>query len=102
MWDGRLDNRDELRAEIRLTSSSNVTDVSIVVAIYEQQGVKSFARLAGDWALSIWDPTNCSPTPGKGLHGSATTLLFRWHFHRQVEHRTRPLGLTRGPALLSE
>jgi asparagine synthase (glutamine-hydrolysing) len=69
MWDGRLDNREELLSEIRLTSSRDVTDLSIVVALYEQRGVKSFARLAGDWALSIWDPSDRSLTLARDFMG---------------------------------
>jgi asparagine synthase (glutamine-hydrolysing) len=84
MWDGRLDNRDELLAETGLTSLGDITDVSIVVAIYEQQGVKSFARLAGDWALSIWDPSNRSLTLARDFMGlrplyySAGNSSVRW------------------------
>lgn len=53
-WDGRLDNRDEL---LRLFSQadSSSTDVEIVATAFEKLGTSSFARLVGDWALSIWD-----------------------------------------------
>lgn len=54
-WDGRLDNREEL---IGLLSSNIVftsTDVEIVAAAYEHWGTKAFAKLIGDWALSIWE-----------------------------------------------
>jgi len=55
-WDGRLDNRDELIAEWRSSLGSDDTDVAIVAAAFETWGTDCFAKLIGDWALSIWDP----------------------------------------------
>ncbi len=55
-WDGRLDNRDELKLEIGDRSSAGTTDVAIVAACFEKWGKDCFGRLVGDWALSIWDP----------------------------------------------
>jgi asparagine synthase (glutamine-hydrolysing) len=58
-WDGRLDNRTELISELpALTVAS--TDVEIVAAAYEQWRTNCFAKLIGDWALSICNPINRS------------------------------------------
>lgn len=57
MWDGRLDNRRELIAQLPRTLSPGASDVAIVACAYEQWEAKSFAKLIGDWALSIWDPS---------------------------------------------
>lgn len=54
-WDGRLDNRAELITAIRESLTVNSTDVAIVAATYEKWGTIGFAKLIGDWALSIWD-----------------------------------------------
>lgn len=54
-WDGRLDNRAELIHRLRDILTGSSTDVSIVAAAYEEWGCKCFAKLIGDWALSIWD-----------------------------------------------
>jgi asparagine synthase (glutamine-hydrolysing) len=59
-WDGRLDNRTELISELRHCLTINTTDVAIVAAAYEQWGAPCFAKLIGDWALSIWNPNNCT------------------------------------------
>jgi asparagine synthase (glutamine-hydrolysing) len=59
-WDGRLDNRTELISKLRDGVDSHSTDVSIVAAAYEKWGTNSFAKLIGDWALSIWNPNNHS------------------------------------------
>ena len=55
-WDGRLDDREELVGEMRTEISPESTDLEIVAAAYRRWGTSGFARLIGDWALSIWDP----------------------------------------------
>jgi len=57
-WDGRLDNRAELVIELRDSLTIASTDVAIVAAAYEKWGANCFAKLIGDWALSIWNPNN--------------------------------------------
>src|SRR5882724_122350 len=57
-WDGRLDNRAELIRDVQGVLALDSTDVAIVAAAYEKWGGDCFARLIGDWALSIWDPIN--------------------------------------------
>src|SRR5437879_2101071 len=64
-WDGRLDNRAELINELRDSLSFASTDVSIIGAAYEKWGANCFGKLIGDWALSIWNPTNRSLTLAK-------------------------------------
>ena len=56
-WDGRLDNREELLSFLGTPVSDSGTDVSIVSALYERCGTKCFGKLVGDWALSVWDPS---------------------------------------------
>ena len=53
-WDGHLDNRAELISELRDSLACDSTDVAIVAAAYERWGAHCFAKLIGDWALSIW------------------------------------------------
>ncbi len=53
-WDGHLDNRAELISELRGSLACDSTDVAIVAAAYERWGAHCFAKLIGDWALSIW------------------------------------------------
>lgn len=55
-WDGRLDNRAELIAELRDSLTVSSTDIAIAAAAYEKWGANCFAKLIGDWALSIWNP----------------------------------------------
>jgi len=57
-WDGRLDNREELIGEMSSEVGRESTDLEIVAAAYQGWGTNVFARLIGDWALSIWDPRN--------------------------------------------
>jgi asparagine synthase (glutamine-hydrolysing) len=55
-WDGRLDNRVELVRELGDGASMDATDVQIVALAFDEWGTACFARLIGDWALSLWDP----------------------------------------------
>ncbi len=59
-WDGRLDNRDELISGLQDVLAFDSTDVAIVGAAYEKWGADCFAKLIGDWAVSIWNPSNRS------------------------------------------
>ena len=57
-WDGRLDNRDDLIAELFSGARGEriITDAEIVLAAYLRWGQKSFVRLIGDFGLALWDP----------------------------------------------
>src|SRR5260370_20024573 len=55
-WDGRLDNRDELISQLLHVLKEDKTDVAIVAAAFDRWGTDCFARLVGDWGLSIWNP----------------------------------------------
>jgi asparagine synthase (glutamine-hydrolysing) len=59
-WDGRLDNRAELVSELSDSLTNGSTDVAIVAMVLEKWGDNCFAKLIGDWALSIWNPGNRS------------------------------------------
>src|SRR5437016_6299121 len=59
-WDGRLENRAEMIGQLRESLTIGSTDVAIVAAAYEKWGTYFFAKLNGDWALSIWNPINRS------------------------------------------
>lgn len=56
VWDGRLDNREELLALLGDKLKSDQTDAAMVMAAYEIWGVDCLRRLIGDFALSLWDP----------------------------------------------
>jgi asparagine synthase (glutamine-hydrolysing) len=60
VWDGRLDNRAELISELSDSLTAGSTDVAIVAMTSEKWGANCFAKLIGDWALSIWNPGNRS------------------------------------------
>jgi asparagine synthase (glutamine-hydrolysing) len=53
-WDGRLDNREELIHELRASLTLD-DDVALAGAAFDRWGTGCFAKLIGDWALSIWD-----------------------------------------------
>jgi asparagine synthase (glutamine-hydrolysing) len=83
-WDGRLDNRVELIHQLSTSLSIDSTDVSTVSAAYEQWRADCFAKLIGDWALSIWNPSERSlilakdPVGTRQLYYSVENDLVTW------------------------
>lgn len=69
-WDGRLDNREELINRLARETSFASTDLEIVAAAYQRWETDSFARLIGDWALSIWEPKTRSLLLAKDFVGT--------------------------------
>lgn len=56
-WDGRLDNRDELAAELGYDAAerSAQTDAGYVLDAFAKWGDDCVGHLLGDWAVVIWD-----------------------------------------------
>lgn len=55
VWDGRLDNREEICSRIAQGESCTATDADLVFAAYQKWGTGCFSELIGDWALALWD-----------------------------------------------
>src|SRR6266567_268740 len=56
-WDGRLDNRDEIAKLVDVGRYTRVpTDIAIAAASFDRWGTGCFAKLTGDWALTVWNP----------------------------------------------
>jgi asparagine synthase (glutamine-hydrolysing) len=75
-WDGRLDNRAQLLSEFQGQLSADSPDVSIVAAAFDRWETAAFARLLGDWALSIWNPDNRSLILAKDPIGIRPLFYF--------------------------
>jgi asparagine synthase (glutamine-hydrolysing) len=55
-WDGRLDNREMLIADLRSDLDAGPTDVATFAAAFDRWDTDCFRRIVGDWAVSIWKP----------------------------------------------
>jgi asparagine synthase (glutamine-hydrolysing) len=55
-WDGRLDNRELLIAELCGEVDASSTDVAIVAAAFDRWETGCFRRIVGEWAASVWHP----------------------------------------------
>jgi asparagine synthase (glutamine-hydrolysing) len=55
--DARIDNREELIAQLGLGDrpAAEITDAELILAAYERWGERSPERLLGDFAFAIWD-----------------------------------------------
>jgi asparagine synthase (glutamine-hydrolysing) len=79
-WDGRLDNRQELLAELPEKLTSDAADLSLVAAAYRYWSSGCFSRLIGDWAVAIWNSTAQSLTLAKDPVGTRH-LYYRLDRH---------------------
>src|SRR4029077_8185194 len=55
-WDGRIDNREMLIAELRRDLKASPSDVAIFAAAFDRWENDCFRRIIGDWAVSLWKP----------------------------------------------
>lgn len=62
VWDGRLDNRNDLMATLRHAGIplGDRTDPDLVLSAYRYWGTQSPQHLAGDYAFAIWNAQNRS------------------------------------------
>ncbi|HEY0872891.1 MAG TPA: asparagine synthetase B [Vicinamibacterales bacterium] len=56
-WDGRLDNREDLRLQLWRELGDDLGDAALAMAVFERWGIQGFAKLIGDWSLALWDAT---------------------------------------------
>jgi asparagine synthase (glutamine-hydrolysing) len=54
-WDGRLDNRDDLRRQLGAARLRDQSDAAIAIAVFERRGVDGLRSLVGDWSAAVWD-----------------------------------------------
>jgi asparagine synthase (glutamine-hydrolysing) len=101
-WDGRLDNRNELMADLASDLGPNHTDVGIVAAAFDRWETECFSKLIGEWALSVWQPHRKRVVLARDYIG--TRQLF---YHRNSKrvlwcNQLAPLALSGSPLSLCE
>jgi asparagine synthase (glutamine-hydrolysing) len=69
-WDGRLDNRPEILAELRMNPTASLSDAEIVLVAYERWTTNCFRKLLGDWAVVLWHPAEKVLLLAKDLAGT--------------------------------
>jgi len=57
-WDGRLDNRTDLRLLLADSLRDDTSNAAIALATYERWGTNGFVHLIGDWSIVIRDHAN--------------------------------------------
>lgn len=57
VFDGRIDNREDIGTELRLTAREliSLSDAELAMRSYERWGEASFTRWVADFALILWD-----------------------------------------------
>lgn len=103
MFDGRLDNRDELLSILRPSAKLQVgsPDSAIVMAVFEKFGGEFAKYLNGDFAVAVWDPAQQQLLLARDIMASRTlyfcqvgsTVLFASEVKALLAHpqvKTRP------------
>src|SRR5690606_24498114 len=101
VFDGRLDDRAALAGDLGERADRDAA--ALVLAAYRTWGEAAFARLAGDFALVIWDaparrlvaardilglrPLCLAVTPQAVYCASSAPVLAR-HLHRPIDEGT--------------
>ena len=75
MWDGRLDNRRDIRAA-SASLKALPTNLEIVASAYERFGTGIFSELIGDWAISIFSEARQEVVLARDFIG-ARPLFYR-------------------------
>ena len=86
VWDGRLDNRDELIPSLRQHlqhETACIADASIVMAAYLRWGLDFLLRLIGDFALTLWEPRTRTLVLARDPFG-VRSLFYHLNEHRIV------------------
>ncbi len=55
VFDGRIDNRPDLAADLAVLDDDSVSDAALVLTAYRRWGSDMLPRLLGDFALALWD-----------------------------------------------
>lgn len=83
-WDGRLDNRDELRRTLGEGQANSRSEAAIALDCYKRWGIKFVSLLVGDYAVCVWDPQTNSlllardPVGTRTLFYHATRKRISW------------------------
>lgn len=83
-WDGRLDNRAELREMLGSGDQQTGSDAELVAAACDRWGTLAFRKLIGDWSLALWNPRDRTLILAKDFLGSkplyfqANASSLRW------------------------
>jgi len=70
LWDGCLDNRQELIGALRGELRDDLADVAIVATALERWGLAALPKVIGDWALAVWNRQDRSVLLAKDFLGT--------------------------------
>ncbi|MEM7012466.1 MAG: asparagine synthase-related protein [Verrucomicrobiota bacterium] len=87
--DLRIDNRDELIAQLDLESSA--PDSALVLGAYEKWGTDCAAKLLGEFAFAIWDKRNQRFYCARDVFGQRP--LYYFHNHRLFAFGSEPKAI---------
>lgn len=58
VWDGRIDNRDELITCLAIPSLQSISDPALFLECWQAWGTDSLKQITGEFAFALWDRTS--------------------------------------------
>ena len=112
LWDGRIDNRQELLRKTGL--HPDCCDAALILNAYQKHGLDGLRDVIGDWSLCVWDsgrreiilasdyagirPLYYHWSPGSLYWSSSLNDVVRWSGAVQFDDTYAASFLTRGSA----
>ena len=100
VWDGRLDNRDELLPQLA-QSGEPVGDAALVLRSFKRWNENCVPRLLGDFAFAIWDPRRYTLFAARDALGLKPFFYSaapgRFYFASEVQALARLRGVSAEP-----
>jgi asparagine synthase (glutamine-hydrolysing) len=114
-WDGRLDNRADVLAELGRDVPSQCSNSALALSLYRVKGAGGLGGLIGDWSLAMWDPAWHRALLASDYAGvrplyycrsvdclmwaSSLSHLVRWSGRNEIDEPYAASFLTRGSAV---
>lgn len=76
-FDGRLDNRPDLASRLGTQDAKAISDVSLVLAMFERFGENCFELLQGEFACALWDKARGALFLARSLCGTCPLFYVR-------------------------
>ena len=91
--DGRIDNRDELIADLGISGEqlAGLSDADLLLCAWTRFELRSFDRMLGDFAIAVWDTETRVLTLARSA--MATRTLFYHRNPNRIAFASMPQGL---------
>ena len=99
LFDGRLDNRDELFSLYKISESS-ISDAKLILELYSRFDTEFFKNLVGSYVFVIYDKLKNRITTVRDHLGDK--ILYYYHDRKKIIIASEPLSILKHPDIFAE